>query len=164
MKQAELIEAIKQIPGYQSMYHRAEDFRDKDQDRKPINGTGRQQIYTVWQRVNGVLKNHRVDILVLGMGTPKETAEPFVPLSQYEPAQATFLNEVMAELPAYQAANLAIQRIILTKCDEINQLAFLTSYELQIGLGVINEVSKIAYKDGDIIAIKNYNPIARPGI
>ena len=160
MKQAELVKVIKNIPGFKGLYHRAEDFRDKDAEGHTIPGTGKQQIYTVWQRTNGVLRSHRIDMLVLDKGTPEETAEPFTPLEALDPAPAPFQQAVSAAAIAYQGADTKIQKVIITNCDEVNELAFLTSYEERSGLQIINEIRKIAYKSGDEIIIKDFNKLA----
>ena len=156
MTQVELIEAIKQIPGFQSMYHRAEDFRDKDQDGKPINGTGRQQIYTVWQRVNGVLKNHRIDILVLEKGTAEETAEPFTPLSQFSTIDTPLLDELNSKIPAYQAAHTEIEKVTIDKCDEARGMARITTYEYDAATEITTEQKKIVYRVSGNLKIRNF--------
>jgi len=157
MNLIEVENEVKAISGVKELYHRAEDFRSFDVKGKPISGSGKVQIYSMWQEVNGVIKNHRIDVLVLNKGTAEETAIPFVPLAQFSPVSTPFLDELSSKIPAYQAAHSEIEKVIINSCDENTHIAMVTTYEYDGS--VTNECKKIVYKVADKITIRNYNPI-----
>ena len=151
---------IKSIVGFKSLYHRAEDFRQKDNEGKPLPDTGRLQIYTMWQEVGGAIKNHRIDILVLNKGTSQEVAEPMTPLSQFSPVATPFLDELVSKIPAYQAAHSEIEKIIVNSCDEVNRMAHVTTYEYDAATEITTETKKIVYEVAGALTIRNFNSIA----
>jgi len=142
MTQLELENQIRAIVGYKHHYLRAEDFREFDAQGKPIAGTGKVQIYALWIEAGGVIKSQRLDVLVLGKGTPQETAEPYTPLSQFEPVETPFKDELLSKLPAYQAAHPEVEKVTLDSCNEVSRIAVVTAYEYDLSLIHISEPTR----------------------
>ena len=146
---------IKNIVGFKSLYHRAEDFREFDVNGKPIAGSGRVQVYSMWQEIGSIIKNHRIDVLVLNKGTAQEIAEPFAPLSQLSPVATPFLDELVSKVPAYQAANVKVEKVIINSCDEVNRMAHVTTYEYDAATEITTETRKIVYEVAGALTIRN---------
>jgi len=159
MKQEELVNEIKGIPGFKGLYHRAEDFRDKDVKGLPIPNTGKQQIYTVWQKANGVLKSHRIDMLVLGKGTPEEVAETFIPLALFDIVATPFLDELTSKIPQYKAAHPEVEKVVIDSCNEAARMARVTTYEYDSVADVTNECRMIVYEVSGRLTIRKFNAI-----
>lgn len=157
MTQLELENQIKALVGYKHHYLRAEDFRNFDAQGKPIAGTGKVQIYALWLEVGGVIKLHRLDVLVLKKGTAQETAEPYVSLSDFEPIATPFKDELISKLPAYQSAHPEVEKVTIDSCNEANRIAIVTAYEYDNNADVTNQTKKIVYEVGGVLTVRNLN-------
>lgn len=155
MNLKELEQALRQRDGFRALLWKAEDFRDFDKG-KPVDGTGRQQIYTlVLKDEKGVIKPQRVDVWVTGKNTPEETAELCAPMD------TPFRDEIMSKVPAYLNAHPEVEKVTLDSCNEVNRIARLTAYEYDVGTDQAREVKKVVYEVDGTLTVRDFVPFTR---
>jgi len=157
MTLVELTNQFEAISGFRHYYLRAEDFREFDANGKPIAGSGKVQIYAIWIKTNGIIKNHRLDVLVLNKGTAEEVAEPYTPLGRFEPLATPFKDELVSKLPAYQSAHPEAEKVTIDSCNEDNRIAIATVYEYDSGTNLTTATKKVVYEVGGTLTIRNLN-------